>query len=684
MMHSMHFNQPIVLKRLFLILLFILGSGLGYGKSLAQSSNIVNNTLNTVRDTVEVTGESIVTQLKSGDISLSSATNSLSQLSNLPSGSASQLLTTVVNGNNLSIPDASKLIDGFIGENSIFKADSVSDVIKIADNIQKGLTGNSGIGGLVDSLTGGKITADVGKVLSGLSDLGSITDIKSIGDIFKNSNVTESISNLLDAGETATKALGAISDITKIISDPTALLNDPKLLASAAKTITDALKTVAPNLAGALESLTGGLESALSESLSNALTENALTDTDEGDECGASCKKCKDCAPKINLNHETIRAHVTSEFEQHRNWLVTTYFIENILPNLMRMTTQLTATGMQQVQIIGGFFDAKHQLETQRLFQVLSAKAHKDYHPSEGLCEIGTGTRSLAGAERQTNLTHAILSHRMMDRQLSSGDTIAFDGEISDRKSRLNLFIKKFCNPNDHANGLQLLCKKGGKSKNQVNIDVNYTNAIENKLTLDVDFGKDGASENTEDEENIFALGANLFANDVLPTIPDNLLVNRQKKPTTNIHLYLDVRAVAAKRSVAQNSFAAITALKSEGNDESAPFLKAILAEAGINPKEIEDRLGEKPSYFAQMEVLTKDIYQNPKFYSNLYDKPVNIERKGAALQAIELMQDRDIYRSLLRSEAVLATLLETLAQKEHARIANELGNLGFDGERIK
>ena len=146
-------------------------------------------------------------------------------------------------------------------------------------------------------------------------------------------------------------------------------------------------------------------------------------------------------------------------------------------------------------------------------------------------------------------------------------------------------------------------------------------------------------------------------------------------------YLYLDYRAVAAKRSIAQNSFAAIIAQRAEGDtdgeDGVGPFLKAVLAESGVKPEDVEQRLGKNPSYFAQMEVLTKDIYQNPTFYAELYDKPVNVERKSAALQAIELMQDRDIYKSLLRSEAVLATLVETLLLQEHNRVSSQIENLG-------
>src|SRR5690606_4894496 len=108
------------------------------------------------------------------------------------------------------------------------------------------------------------------------------------------------------------------------------------------------------------------------------------------------------------------------------------------------------------------------------------------------------------------------------------------------------------------------------------------------------------------------------------------------------------------------------TAMRASGDEGSAPYTKALIKELGItSTDEIDKFLGEKPSYFAQMEVLTKKIYQNPTFYTELYDKPVNVERKGAAIEAISLMQDRDLYNSLLRSEAVLSVLLETMLIKE-------------------
>ena len=74
---------------------------------------------------------------------------------------------------------------------------------------------------------------------------------------------------------------------------------------------------------------------------------------------------------------------------------------------------------------------------------------------------------------------------------------------------------------------------------------------------------------------------------------------------------------------------------------------------------EIHAYLGERPSYYAQMEVLTKKLYQHPNFYTNLYDKPVNVDRMGVAMDALSLMNQRDRYDSMLRREMLNAMLIE-------------------------
>ncbi len=399
-----------------------------------------------------------------------------------------------------------------------------------------------------------------------------------------------------------------------------------------------------------------------------------------------TCKSCNctTCQPQIEDTHDEIRDHVTDELASHRRWLVESYSINNIIPAMMLMAEQLTAVGIQQVQIIGSFFDAKHQLETQRLFQTLVAQAHKDYQPSEEVCAIGTNMRPLANLERRLKLSQLSLANRMMTRQLLTSGSTGTEGKNSDRRSRLEQFRGVFCNPADNGGHLNLLCGTGG-NKTQYNMDVNFTAALENKLTLDfVPIQPSTENPPSVDEQNIFALSANLFANEVLPDIGRRILADGSNTPKSAAFFYLRQRSVAAKRSVAQNSFAALTAMRVAGDEDAAPFSKSVIHELGVDEGEIDGYLGTRPSYFAQMEVLTKKMYQNPQFYADLYDTPANIDRKGAVLQAIALMQDRDIYKTLLRSEAVLATLLETLMQDEHARISRDLRLVKNIDEKIE
>ena len=407
---------------------------------------------------------------------------------------------------------------------------------------------------------------------------------------------------------------------------------------------------------------------------------------DKSDNYDVNCKTCAVCAchDRIVQNHKRIRRHVTDEFSRYRTWLVNDWFLDNLLPAMMLMTSQMTTVGIQQVQIIGSFLDAKHQLETQRLFQQLTAKAHKDYHPSEGVCAIGTSVRSLAASERLSDLGQVAFSQRAIQRQLLSGDVVSVEGDISDKKSRLRHFISTNCNKADNGNGLDELCKDSDVKAARKNKDVDYMRTVETALTLDIDFTPEGM-EKTADEEDVFALSSNLYGHDVLPKINKSVLANDKGEFRPDaMPLYMDLRSIAAKRSVAQNSFSVITSMKAKGKPESAPYIKRIVKDLGLDDDEVEKYLGKKPSYFAQMEVLTKKIYEDPVFYTELYDKPVNVERKAAAMEAIGLMQDRDIYKSLLRSEIVLAVFLDTLLEKEQDRIGDQITRLKDQGEESK
>ena len=396
----------------------------------------------------------------------------------------------------------------------------------------------------------------------------------------------------------------------------------------------------------------------------------------------ACCGGCCDCADNIFTDAEEWAASIIdvnvdhfTELYLHYNYegFAIEFWTESVLPGLMKMTEELSAVGMYQVEVIGSFMDAKQELETQRLLQTMKAEAHRDYHPSVGLCEFASYSKSLARSEASAEYGMIVMSKRSIDRQLGNANTSAMSGKDTDMAARIDAFLNDYCDPEDASGVLVTICpdakSASAEAKARWNKDINYTKTVDIPLTIGADFS-DAAS--TPDEQDILALSNNLYGNHVLfrPT-PTSLAPQKDGRMTDMQRAYYDSRSIIAKYSVAENSYNAITALKSEGSEGSRKFIAALLEELGVADDEIEYMLGKNPSYYAQMEILTKKIYQNPNFYVNLYDKPANVERKGAAIEAISLMQKFDLFKSYLRTEATLSVLLELQVADAQGKLEN-------------
>ena len=352
----------------------------------------------------------------------------------------------------------------------------------------------------------------------------------------------------------------------------------------------------------------------------------------------------------------------------------------NYIASLMIMAEQLTTTMMHQVFLIGTFFDAKHQLELQRYFQEKIADAHTQYHPSIQLCSFGTNIRSLAASETQADANAHILSQRMQERNTLSIDTLAHDGPISDKASRIIRFKETFCNPNANNGDMIHICgfdndgdtdieTAGGGPPERVDKDIDYMRTIGGRYTIDVDF-TDGTT--TPDEEDIIALTQNLFSHDVFQPISSAILIKQQGKAA-----FQDMRSVQAMRSVINDSYAKLIGMKAHGSPDSTAlvgdYMNNIMLDLGIPNAELQEFLGDNPSYFAQMEVLTNKMFQHPTFFVNLYQTPENVERTTVAIQALELMHDRDRFEASLRREMLISMLLELALRDEQEAVNNKL-----------
>lgn len=437
----------------------------------------------------------------------------------------------------------------------------------------------------------------------------------------------------------------------------------------------------------------------------------------------------------------------------HQEWLRDVFFGEHIAPAMRLMTEQLVTVSMHHMFVIGTLFDAKTALETQRLYQELMAEAHHDYHPSTGMCTFGTNVRSLAASDFNGTYVQRALSRRYLDRQMGIGGANAAEGPSADMSSqsvqgdygRLGLFKSFFCDRKDwnrllFTSGGTVLYDSLGNPRERddtglyfcemipdpdnppeqvqravfegtVNSDIDFTRTIMLPRVIDFDLSypdgtplfasADVTYSDTTVNRTVTEMSNNLYGHEVFsrPFRDSNITDSKYFDD------YLDVRAVTAKRSVAQNTFNALVALKARGTDENSPasgnaqdtaqYMNVILRALGISDDEIrpyllgvvsqrtlnEEADGREAapvpsSYYAQMELLAKRIYQMPAFYTDLYDTPANVQRKGVAMQAIGLMLDRDIYDSYLRSEMLLSQLLEIRLHKMQQEIEDDIALL--------
>lgn len=371
--------------------------------------------------------------------------------------------------------------------------------------------------------------------------------------------------------------------------------------------------------------------------------------------------------------------------------------MDNYVRALMMMTEQLSAVMMNHVYILGSMFDAKQQLERYRTVRTLTAQAHKDYHPSEMMCNIGSFIKSVPVAEQKAAYDKMAMNAALMEVYGNTENRSSAEGYAIDIEARIVQFREVYCDPMDNNNGLQFMCEHDQDqnlndsftgssaprgigtpqgSADRMNKDIDIARTLDFPMTLDMDFSN---TSKTSEEEDVLALARNLYWPQALESAP---FIDAPRE----YNIYMDARRVFAIQNVAHNSFIQIAAMKSRAPDgikelSGWNFMKAYMRELGLNNTEIDKFMGEHPSYYAQMEVMTKKMFQHPDFFTNLYDKPVNVERIGISLDAIGVMQQRDMLKSLHRQEMIDSMMVET----ELAPLINRInGNAMTEVKNLK
>ncbi|MAH06500.1 MAG: hypothetical protein CL561_13170 [Alphaproteobacteria bacterium] len=413
----------------------------------------------------------------------------------------------------------------------------------------------------------------------------------------------------------------------------------------------------------------------------------------------AYCCVCEFCAATTasHIATETaIQFNLSSQTQQTVQWFQT-FWAANILPALKMMTMEMDTSAFAMQAAIGALIDGNVQQNALLEIQEAHARIAREQTPAVSMCRFASLGRSLASSEAKSRATASFLAKRSLERETGGNNRLGGSSEavdnLSDHLTRYTQYLSNYCDPKDFQNGLWNVqgCVGAANPKPSYyrpNRDIDYTNLFDSALTLNIDFSDNvytaGGGGNlvnvTADEADIMALSANLFSNE---------LINRdlyQFEGEARRQQYQNFRAIMAKRNVAEHSFNTLVGLKSSGSGASAAQMAGLLTEIMINDPTHADYVqtvqsqaelllpnefnldsqagyanspGSDPSYYAQMDFLTQKIFQSPRFFADLYDNPANVDRQYAAMQALGLMQRREAYESMIRSELLASLLLE-------------------------
>lgn len=355
---------------------------------------------------------------------------------------------------------------------------------------------------------------------------------------------------------------------------------------------------------------------------------------------------------------------------------------EEIVQDDLKPANQTLADSLREKIIlrflmIGAFMDGQTEVQSVTTLQKLNAKAMRDYQVSEQICRFGSISKGLSQSSNKAKAAEQSIMNRMVARQTLDKSTLSSvfgdsteGGRNGDKSARLKRVATRYCDPQEMNGNYAAIATEQGKI-----VTPFCTSTDPKNWNADIDAGKTLFAVNStgsslagfgrsDDEQNLIDLGSNLYANNLPLNLGASDMMRIQENGSqgneSNITKLMDMRSILAKHSVAAGSFAAIAGMKTAGSADAKDQLQAVAKELGVtDQKDLDALIGDNPSYYAQMDFLTKKLYQTPGFYANLYDTPSNVLRQQTALKAISLMQDRDIYESLQRSEMILSVILE-------------------------
>lgn len=376
------------------------------------------------------------------------------------------------------------------------------------------------------------------------------------------------------------------------------------------------------------------------------------------------------CATASQLHTRTrtnVKNFIDEQFDKHKTFLVDKFWKEKLQPAFMKFTQQEVSSGQQATTTRASIADGKAANNLGHAASEDQAEQAEILTPDPQACAVASGARSLAVGQAKAQEVATGIVKDSSNRRLGRAELTTEDPAQVDRDERREVFNEHFCDPEAWGGAFKDQCSTAGDLKDR---DIDFRKTLDEPWTLDIrpDYADQDADSWTDDEISVSALRQHLFGHEVYPR------PTRDEFKQYNVKVgYLNQRALEAKRSVAEYSLQTLIGEKSAASPEAKEWLEASLKNLGIEiDAETQAKIKDKPSYFAIMEVLTKRMYQDPNFYNQLIKPGPQVAQTQASLQAVNLMQMRDVYDSMLRSELILSLIVEMELDDQQAVVQSQ------------
>ncbi len=351
---------------------------------------------------------------------------------------------------------------------------------------------------------------------------------------------------------------------------------------------------------------------------------------------------CANIKPVHTLTKNRINIYTDLMVEYYELWLEKIFWEYGIAPALPKMMTQISVANQKKLEITSTILDAEKHSNAQLVMQKQKYESAKSVLPSEEHCEAVTLSAGNIAA-RESARANVANSMDFMRQVATSANPVVASPRDYARVTKEHALCR-YADRKSAGGKMALVCDSVQPSDEDV--ERSLIGNLGSKMTFD-----------EEDQQAINAHAQSMM----LPNRPANYDPDLLDYDEMQV-AHMGHRSVASRELLASYCFMKSYEHKFGGEDSMLSYIQAFLTERGLTVAEIEELLGEKPSLYAQKQILVM-LVNNPDFGVSLTDVKENIIRLSNVVKSYSVSTRYDMLESLqcnqmMASQMVLDSLL--------------------------